>query len=58
MMNWKGMEGSGHGLILRDYDGIRLEGLRKTKNNLSQEVPQGKQRINITNINFIMLFKE
>jgi hypothetical protein len=36
MMNGKNMEGSGHGLILRYYPGIHLEGLRKAMKNLSQ----------------------
>jgi hypothetical protein len=30
MMNWKGFEGSGHGLILRFSLGFFLEGLIKT----------------------------
>jgi hypothetical protein len=33
-MNWKGFVSTGHGLILRKYPGIRLEGLRKTTKNL------------------------
>jgi hypothetical protein len=32
MMNWKDLEGSGRGIIVRFYLGIRLEGLRKTTN--------------------------
>jgi hypothetical protein len=32
----KALVGSGHGLILRYYPGIRLEGLRKTTRNLNQ----------------------
>jgi hypothetical protein len=31
------VEGSGHGLIFRYYSGIRLEGLRGTTKNLSQD---------------------
>jgi hypothetical protein len=34
MMNWIGF-GSGHGIILRYYPGIHLEGLRKIMKNLS-----------------------
>jgi hypothetical protein len=34
---WKGLEGSGLGLILRYYHGIRLEGLRETMKTLSQD---------------------
>jgi hypothetical protein len=33
MINWKRFGGSGRGLILRHYSGIRLEGLRKTTKN-------------------------
>jgi hypothetical protein len=31
------MEGSNRGLLLKYYPGIRLEGLRKTTKNLSQD---------------------
>jgi hypothetical protein len=34
MMNWKVLEESGRGLILRYYPGIRLEGLRETTDTL------------------------
>jgi hypothetical protein len=34
MMNWKGLEGSGRGLILRYYPEICLEVLTKTTKNL------------------------
>jgi hypothetical protein len=38
MINWKGyIEGSGSGLILRCYPDIRLEGLRKTAKDVSQD---------------------
>jgi hypothetical protein len=37
MMNWKGFLGSGYGLILRYYRGIRLEGLTKTTKNVNQD---------------------
>jgi hypothetical protein len=37
MMNWKGLEGSCRGLILRKYFSIRLEVLRKITKNLSQD---------------------
>jgi hypothetical protein len=37
MMNWKGFKGSGRVLILIYYPGIRLEGLRKTTKNLSED---------------------
>jgi hypothetical protein len=33
----KDVEGSGHGLILRYYPGLCLEGLRKTTRNLRQD---------------------
>jgi hypothetical protein len=29
MVNWKNLEGSGRGLIVRYYPSIRLEGLKK-----------------------------
>jgi hypothetical protein len=38
MMNWKDLEESGSGLILRYYPDIHLERLRKTTNNLSQDI--------------------
>jgi hypothetical protein len=34
---WKDLEGSGHVVILRYYPNIRLEGLRETAKNLSQD---------------------
>jgi hypothetical protein len=37
MMNWEGFVGSGRGLILRYYLGIRLEELRKTTKALNQD---------------------
>jgi hypothetical protein len=37
MMNGKYLEGSDCGVILRNYFSIRLEGLRKTTNDLSQD---------------------
>jgi hypothetical protein len=37
MMNLKGLEGSGCGLILRCYTSICLEGLRKITKKLSQD---------------------
>jgi hypothetical protein len=36
MMNWKGFEGSGCGIILSYCPNIRLEGLRETKKTLSE----------------------
>jgi hypothetical protein len=35
MMNWKGFEGRGPGLILRYYSSIRFQGLSKTTKTLS-----------------------
>jgi hypothetical protein len=37
MMKWEGLEGSSHGLILRYYPGICLEGLSKSMKNLCQD---------------------
>jgi hypothetical protein len=37
MISGKNLVGSGRGLILRYYPGIRQEGLRKTTNNLNQD---------------------
>jgi hypothetical protein len=37
MMNWKDVEGNGHGLNLRYHPGFCLEGLRKTTKHLSQD---------------------
>jgi len=36
-MNWKSLEGCGCGLILRDYSGLHVEGMRKTTKNLSHD---------------------
>jgi hypothetical protein len=35
VMNWKDLEESGHGLILRYYNSTHLEELRKTMKNWS-----------------------
>jgi hypothetical protein len=35
MMNWNEFKGSGSGLILRYSSGIRMQGVRKTRKNLS-----------------------
>jgi hypothetical protein len=41
------MEGSGRGLILRYYPGIRLEGLRKTTKKLSQDSQSPGRDLNL-----------
>jgi hypothetical protein len=58
MVNWKGLVGSGHGLILRYYPGIRLEGLRKSTKNFHQDswslrprIEPGTSRIQSRSVN-------
>jgi hypothetical protein len=45
MMNWKHFVGSGHGLILRYYPGIRLAGLRKITKTLNYDSLYPEPRI-------------
>jgi hypothetical protein len=46
----KDLEGSGLGLMLRHYPGIRLEGLRKT--NLNQDIRSPGRDLNIGHLEY------
>jgi hypothetical protein len=55
MMNWKNLEGSSH-ILIDYYPNIYLEGLRKTKENLSRQlVSQTEFKMNTFKVQSIII---